>query len=381
MLRRGGRQTFFATCAPGSEAVLHDEVRALGFGRAERQVGGVLFGGTMRDAMRANLWLRTAVRVLWRLARFPASDGDELYRGVHALPWTELMPASGTLWVDAQGQGKGLTHSRFVAQRTKDAIVDHLRERCGERPSVVRDDPDVRIHVLVGRGVVTVSLDASGDSLHKRGWRRHQGLAPLAETLAATLVQLSGWDRRAPLIDPFCGSGTVLIEAALWAGHVAPGLFRSSFGCERWPGHDAAAFARLREEAAAAATWPPKLVLQGGDRDARRIAEARDNAAAAGVEERIALSAGDALALRPRPGWNAWIVTNPPYGERIGDRAAAKGLWRAFGAVLRERCHGYHVAVLADEPALLDALAVGGDRVELVHGGRRCAVLRGTLPA
>lgn len=374
------RHTFFATCAPGLEPLLHAEVRGLRLARDERQVGGVRFEGTFEDAWRANLELRTAVRVLCRLARFEARDADELYRGVSHVPWARWLAPGATLWVDAQTKDSALSHSRFVAQRTKDAVVDQVRALTDTRPDVDRERPGLRLHVHVSRDKVTLSVDTSGESLHKRGWRREQGRAPLAETLAAALVLRSEWDRRAPLLDPFCGSGSILVEAGLIATDTAPGLFRESFGFERLPGHDAAGFAALRARLEARRTMPRKLRLIGTDAARERVEEARANVAAAGLSDLVTLGVADARDFAPRPGWNAWIVTNPPYGQRIGAEGGLVPLYRAFGRALRERCAGYTLALLTSEGELGPALGIEGlDEVRTQNGGLACSLLVGRL--
>ena len=378
------RSTFFATCAPGVEPLLHAEARALRLSRLERQVGGVRFEGTLSDAWRANLWLRTAVRVLARLERFQARDADALFEGASAVDWSRYLAPEGTLWVDAQTRESALDHSRFVEQRVKDAIVDQLRAKHGARPSVSRDDPSLRVHVHLWRDRVTLSLDTSGESLHKRGWRRHQGRAPLSETLAAAVVLASGWDGRSPLLDPFCGSGTLLVEAAWIASGTPPGHLRR-FGFERWPGHDAAGWNRVLADARAAARPRNKLVLWGGDLDAERLEQARENLAAAGVENRVQLEIQDARDFAPRAGWNGWVVTNPPYGERVGARGGAGAsldqLYRDFGARLRESCAGYHLALLSGNPACEEQLALTGlERMALTNGAIECQLLHGRLP-
>jgi 23S rRNA G2445 N2-methylase RlmL len=371
------REVFFATCAPGIEPVLHAEVRALRLSHVEQQVGGVHFEGSMRDAWRANLWLRTAVRVLLRVARFEARDADALYRGAAAVDWSRFVAAEGSLVVSARSKESALDHTHFVEQRVKDAVADQFRARSGRRPSVSKEDADLGIAVHLYHDRCTLLVDTSGDSLHKRGWRRYQGRAPLAETLAAAIVTMSGWDRRSPLLDPFCGSGTILIEAALAAGGTAPGLFRKRFGFERWPGHDPEGYRREVEAARRAAAYPAKLIVRGRDIEPAAIAGARENAEATGLSERIAFEVGDARALEPKRGWNAWIVTNPPYGERIGDERGLEPLYRRFGAILREQCAGYHVSVLSGNPTLARALAIEPlQRTPLKNGALDCELLR-----
>ncbi|MHC5012585.1 MAG: THUMP domain-containing class I SAM-dependent RNA methyltransferase [Planctomycetota bacterium] len=377
------RHVFFATCAPGVEPGLFDEVKALRLARPEQQVGGVYFEGTLEDAWRANLWLRTAVRIFLRVARFPAKDADELYAGAGAVDWSAFVEPEGTLLVDSQTKDSQLTHTHFVQQRVKDAVVDGIRAKTGVRPSVSVEDPHLRIHAHLYKDRATLSVDTSGGSLHKRGWRRHQGRAPLSETLAAAVVMLSGWDRRSPLVDPFCGSGTIAIEAAALAGNVAPGRWRR-FGFERWPGHDAAAFARMRAEAEAAEAFPKKLVLLGSDRDRDRVREARENAESAGFADRIRFERADARDLDFRPGWNAWIVTNLPYGVRVSKEGDVVGLHRRFGERLRERCDGYTLAALCGSTETARALAegLGLERPSLLplwNGALECELLRARI--
>jgi putative N6-adenine-specific DNA methylase len=370
------KREFFVTCAPGLEPLLHDEIRALKLAHVERQVGGVFFTGSLADAWRANLWLRTAVRVLMRVARFPATDADELYHGVQTVDWSEFVLPEGTLVVDAHARDSNLRHTRFLEQRVKDAVVDQLRARSGVRPSVDKDDPDLAIHVHLFRDRCTLLLDTSGGSLHKRGWRRHQGRAPLSETLAAAMVLWSGWDGRAPLIDPFCGSGTILIEAALIAAHIAPGLWRERFGFERWPGHDADRYAELVRATRGAAGWPRNLQLLGFDADPAAIAGARQNVAAAGLSGKVALEVQEIADFSPRRGWNAWIVSNPPYGERVLEPARAAALLRSFAAILRERCAGFHVTLLSGHADLPRALGFAQPkRTPLKNGALDCELL------
>jgi len=381
---------FFATCAPGLEPLLHAELRALRMARTERQVGGAYFEGRLEDAWRANLELRTATRVLLRLARFGARDADELYAGAAAIEWERHLAPDGRLVVDARSRESELEHTRFVEQRVKDAVVDRLRTANGVRPSVDAEDPDLRIDAHLFRDRCTLSIDTSGEALHKRGWRRVQGRAPLAETLAAAVVTLSDWDRRSPLLDPFCGSGTLLVEAALLASGTPPGLFRRQFGFERLPGHDAAAFGAMREALRARPReLPARLALCGSDADAGAIEGARENLEAVGLRERVRLEVADARDFAPPRGWNGWIVSNLPYGVRVGasaKRDASRGerdlgaLHRAFGARLRESCAGYRAALLTGDAALARELGLRFERrVELQNGALSCELLLAQL--
>jgi putative N6-adenine-specific DNA methylase len=374
--------TFFVTCAPGLEALLHEELRGLKLSKLERQVGGARFEGRLEDAWKVNLRSRIAIRVLLRLARFQAPNAEALHAGALEVAWERFLSPDGTFRIDAQTSESALDHSHFVEQRVKDAVADSFRARHGSRPSVDLETPDLSIHVHLSRDRCTLSADTSGDSLHKRGWRKYQGRAPLAETLAAALVLDSGWDRRSPLLDPFCGSGTILVEAALLAADVPPGSFRRSFGFERWLGHDAAAWRAMVDRARAQSRFPPKLVLRGTDADAAAIEGARANAAAAGLADRIELEVANLSAFEPRRGWNAWIVTNPPYGERIGRGTDLGPLYAELGSILKDRCAGYHVSVLSGNPALPAAIGIPTERRRAVRNGPlECEFLGFSIPA
>jgi 23S rRNA (guanine2445-N2)-methyltransferase / 23S rRNA (guanine2069-N7)-methyltransferase len=374
------RESFFVTCAPGLEPVLHEEMKALKLAKVERQVSGAYFEGTLRDAMRANLWLRTAVRVLMRVARFPAANADELYAGAHEVEWSRFIEPTGSLVVDAHSTSSALDHTLFIAQRVKDAVVDALRDAQGVRPKVAKTGADLGVYAHLFKDRCTLLVDTSGESLHKRGWRRFQGRAPLAETLAAGLVLASQWDRRAPLIDPFCGSGTILIEAALLADNIAPGSFRASFGFERWKEHDAATWERVKAEAREMAQPARKTVLLGFDRDPAAVAGANDNIAAAGLSGRIEIARGEALDFAPRKNWNAWVVSNPPYGERLGDERKVRELYQRFGARLREHCAGFHVALLCPATGAAKALGlVDAQHTRIQNGGIECDMLTAAL--
>jgi putative N6-adenine-specific DNA methylase len=310
------------------------------------------------------LWSRVALRILLEVAAFDAPDGDALYEGARAVDWSEWLTARTTLAVRATCRSSRLTHSQFVAQKTKDAVVDRLRDRFGARPSVDRDDPDVLLAVHVARDRATLYLDVGGASLHERGWRARSGEAPLRETLAAAVVRLSGWDREQPLADPMCGAGTVAIEAAAWARRVAPGLARDRFGFERWASHgDAmrAATERLRAEARAA-KLPQGPRIVASDADARAVAMTRENARAAGVE--LAVERREVRDLAPlEPA--GFVVTNPPYGERL---EASDALYGDLGHALR-RLRGHTIALLAGAPAIARVMRRDADRWWILHNG------------
>lgn len=372
------RHELFATCPRGLEAVLHQELKELRMGRIERQVGGCRFQGGPTEVARANLWLRTANRVLLRVDRFPCPGDAALYEAAREVPWERWLRPEGTLRVQARVQDSALTHGRFVEQRVKDAICDRFVERTGARPSVGDEDSDLRIHVHLFRDRATLALDTTGPPLYKRGWRVAQGRAPLPETLAAGVVLLSGWDRRSPLVDPFCGSGTLLVEAALLAAGAAPGLGRS-FGEERWLSSDARAWERARREAQAARRPTPKLQVLGSDLQEERVEDTRANLASAGVDAAVQLEVADGRRFEPRPGWNGQLLTNLPWGVRVSDPGRVLALYEAFGQRLRAGASGYGLALLAGESRQVDALGIPGERTDLANGNQPCVLLRSRL--
>lgn len=350
------RLTCFATCAPGLESILHQEVKELSLPKVERQVGGVRFEASRQDVWRANLWLRTPVRILARVARFSAPDEKALYEGALRVGWSKWLAPDGKLWIDAQTKRSTVDHSRFAAQRVKDAIVDSLRTKSGVRPSVDRDDYDLRVHLHLSSDRATLSVDTSGEPLHKRGWRTAQGRAPLAENLAAALVLDSGWDRRSPFLDPCCGSGTLLVEAAALAAGIPPGAWRKQFAFERLPGHDARRWQAMKEEAIASAKPTPKLTLVGYDRSPERVEQTTEHLKSIGFTGRAQVEIADARRFEPKSGWNGWIVSNLPYGERVDRSDAAMELSRRFGVRLREHASGYHTSLLVGGTKQADLL-------------------------
>lgn len=377
------RKICFATCAPGLEPLLHQEMSALKLAKVERQVGGCYFEADEEGIWQANLGLRTAVRILVRLSRFQATDADALYAGVAAEDWSRYLSPTGSLRVDAKVKQSRLDHSMFVEQRVKDAIVDQFVERTGQRPSVDKLEPDLRVGIHLFQDRVTLQVDSSGHSLHRRGWRRAQGVAPLAETLGAALVLSGQWNRKAPILDPFVGTGTVLIEAALIAANRAPGLTRHRYGFETWQGHDADAYAGYRAALEQQVRPLGKLRLIGCDLEAERIEDAQRNLEAAGFDadsSNFELVSGDALQMDLKPGWNAFLATNPPYGQRVGELGELVPLFQRLGQKWRTEAPGYELSVLSGDPTLANALALPElTRTPVLNGAIECELLGGVV--
>jgi 23S rRNA (guanine2445-N2)-methyltransferase len=373
-------QSFYATASAGTEDLLAAELQAIGAQDVRPGRGGVRFAGDASTALRACLWLRTAMRVLWPLRSFPAADADQLYGGVRAIDWREHLDAAHTFAVDAAGATSALRHTHFTALRVKDAIVDSLRDATGARPTVDPRDPDLRVVAHLSRGRCEVSLDVSGEPLFKRGYRVEPTRASPKETLAAAVILAAGYQGREPLVDPMCGSGTLAIEAALIAQNRAPGLGRP-FGIERWKLFDGALGRELRslrdEARASVRRGAPEIFASDRDPDATRAAAA--NVRRAGLAVRVAT--GDARELAPLspPGW---VVANPPYGERLegGGRKTLKTFIWQLGRAWRE-LHGHRIAVLAGNPEFESAFGMRPvARRTLYNGPIECVLLRYDVP-
>jgi 23S rRNA (guanine2445-N2)-methyltransferase / 23S rRNA (guanine2069-N7)-methyltransferase len=367
-------RSWYATCPRGAEPALEIELRGIGAKGVRPGQGGVRFTGDRAVALRGCLELRTALRVLEPLGEFPATTADELYAGICKLDWADIVTEGLTLAVSATGRAEGLTNTHFVEQRIKDAVVDTLREKKGFRPTVDPRAPDVLIVAHLYDGECSVSLDLSGELLSNRGYRVRTVEAPLREALAAAMVIYSGWDGTTPLRDPVCGSGTLAIEAALFASRRAPNAERR-LACERWPrtaAEDSRTLAALREELAARVVEPPPIFAS--DRDADAVEATRANARAAKVS--LQISQADAREVPPLdpPGQ---LLLNVPYGDRLeaGGRKQLKTFYHQLGAAFRE-LRGHHAAVLSGSEDFESACGIRprGPRRVMWNGPLRCTL-------
>ncbi len=370
------QQQFFATTAKGVEEVLAAELTRLGAEGVVVESGGARFSGGLEAAYRANLWLRTASRVLMPLAEFACETPEQLYQGVRAIGWTGHLTPAMTLAVDCNLRDSALTHSGFVALKAKDAIVDDLRDALGSRPNVDSKDPDLRINVRLFRNRCTVSLDCSGAPLDRRGYRLDRHEAPLKENLAAALIELSGWDGATPLIDPMCGTGTIAIEGALKALRIPPGLLRAGFGFQRWLGFDRELWSRLVEEARQGMLAALPAPVLGSDLSHSAVAMANENARRAGVGDFISLGRSPIAELSPPPGPGT-LIFNPPYGMRLGEEEALKPLYKEIGDTLKQRCKGYTAYLFTGNPALAKCVGLKASRrIVLYNGPIECRLLK-----
>lgn len=330
-----------ATCARGLEEILLGELRALDVADAGVDVGGVRFRGDFTAGMRANWRLRSANRVLLELASWPAPDDAALYAGARTLDHPWLTP-DRTFAIHATSSRSHVRDTRWVALKVKDGLVDGQRERFGRRASVERDWPDLALRVRLHGDRATLLLDTSGEPLDRRGYRTETTTAPLREQVAAAAILASGWDGRGPVVDPMCGSGTLLAEAAAIALGLPPNRLREVWAFEQLPDFDPAAFARVRAEPIPAPG--PQVELWGVDREPSAIAAATRNLEAAGLHGRARLAVGDGFAFEPPPG-PGLLAVNPPWGERLTDTDVAA--WRRLGDLLKQRYRGWKAVVLA----------------------------------
>lgn len=369
---------FFATSAKGVEPILAKELQELGVENLRTASGGVHFEGSMEALYRANLWLRTANRVLMQLAVFSCSTPQVLYQNARQIRWNNWISAEQTLAVDCNCRNSAIDHSHFAALKIKDAIVDQIRDSTGSRPNVNTRDPDIRVNAHIANDSCVLSLDASGDGLHMRGYRRQTVEAPIRETLAAAIVELADWNSEGFFIDPMCGSGTILIEAALKALNYAPGLLRSrgkTFGFQRWRGFDETCWSKLVDEAKGRIRERIPGRLLGYDISRQAIEVAKNNITVAGISQCARLAKGNVLKLNPS-GHTGTIACNMPFGERSGHVEALAPLYRGVGDILKQRCTGYKAYLFTGNLKLAKSIGLRPSRrYTLYNGPIECRLL------
>ncbi len=372
------RLALFATTARGTEDLLAEELKELGAKRIRQDRGGVRFLATLDEALRVCLWSRIAMRVLYPLGEFEAHGAEGLYEAAASVPWEEHLTPDHTFAVEATLRDSEHSHSGFVALKVKDALVDRMRGTLGARPDVDTRNPDVSVVAHLAREKLSLSLDLCGEPLHRRGYRVRPTPAPLKETLAAALLRAAGYTGEEALVDPMCGSGTLLIEGGLIARRRAPGIGRS-FAVERWP-HLGARAKELLEDLRAEARRNERKVLvplRGFDKDPEALEAAQRNVKAARLSEEIQLAEGDATKPFPVPEGGGLLITNPPYGERIGTggQKGMKAFYFKLGDNLRT-LDGWRVYVLAGNPAFESAFhARPSSRRDVWNGPIPCTLL------
>ncbi len=364
-------EQFFATCPRGLEALLAAELATIGAAQIKTVPGGIGFAGSWETCYRANLWSRLATRILWRVARGPYRREEDIYRLAHEVPWHECFGVRRTLRVYMTAIRCPLKSLDFLTLRIKDAVCDRFRAATGERPSVDTAEPNMRIHAFLNDREATLYLDTSGEPLYKRGYKFASVEAPLKENLAAGILQLAGWQPGTPLLDPMCGSGTFLLEAALMAHDAAPGLARK-FGFFRFNNFDAALWQRLLTDAEGRRQPARPQPIFGSDISQDQIERARQNLAAAGMHEAVNLECAD-LLQRVAPAAEGVLVANPPYGVRLEEREKLAAFYPRLGDALKQRFAGWRCYFLSADPQMPKLIGLKATkRMPLFNGALEC---------
>lgn len=378
----------FATTPKAMEDILADELRSLGASNIKTTIAGAYFEGDLPTAYRVCLWSRIANRVLLQFSTFKVTSQDDLYQGVKKINWFEHLQPEGSFAVTFNAKNSlAINNTHFGALKVKDAIVDQMRERFQKRPNIDTEQPDIRINVNLNGETAVLSLDLSGESLHRRGYRDTTIKAPIKENLAAALLIRSGWPgiakQSGSLIDPMCGSGTLLVEGAMIAADYAPGLLRSYYGFMGWKKHDADCWKALLYEAvqrktAGLTTLP---TIAGFDKDRRNINAALTHIANAGLLGKIHLECRDIADAAPALSWKpGLVICNPPYGERLGDEQETAGLYKKFGDSLKARFNHWQAAMITSNPELGFRLGIRSQKpVTFYNGALECKLLRMTI--
>jgi putative N6-adenine-specific DNA methylase len=358
----------------GLEEVLVRELEALGAGSVMKLNRAVSFSGDTETLYKINYSCRTALRILKPLFHFEITEQQDLYDKIHEFPWEDYLDAEHSLAIDAVISYTVFTNSQFVAQKSKDAIVDRLREKLGKRPSVDTENPDLKINVHLFKDLCTVALDSSGQSLHRRGYRKSTGPAPINEVLAAGLVQLSEWDRVTPLFDPMCGSGTLLIESAMLARNIPAGYFREEWGFMKWRDYDAALWEKVMHDCNQLIT-SDRLIMHGSDRSERAIESARENLKFTNLYEDISLEVKSFEDARP-PFEKGFIISNPPYDERlqIDDSLA---FYKMIGDTLKRKYAGYTAWLISSDLESIKFIGLRPSRrIPVFNGPLECRFIK-----
>jgi putative N6-adenine-specific DNA methylase len=361
----------------GLEEVLSQELQRLGARNVETHNRAVSFTGDLGFLYKANLCLRTALRVLVPFKTFKVSDEKSLYNAIQSINWENYMDVNDTLAIDTVVHSEHFTHSQYLSQKTKDAIVDQFRAKTGERPSVDLDKPVLRINLHVVDDVATLSFDSSGESLHKRGYRDKTNLAPINEVLAAGLVLLTGWDKRSPLIDPMCGSGTILIEAALIANNIPPGYYREEFGFERWHKFmpfDEALWNTIFDAAINKITDHKQQIL-GGELSPNVAKKAKENCKLAKVDDVVSIRNCDMKDFDVPPGKGV-VIINPPYGERMV-KDNIQELYKMMGDTFKQKFEGFDCWILSSNMEAFKHVGLRPTRkLTLFNGQLECKFMK-----
>ena len=353
----------------GLETVLAAELKAIGAESVTPERRAVSFLGDKALLYKANFLLRTALKVLRPVAHFSVNRKEDLYDQTKKINWSEYLTLGKTFSIDSTVQSELFVNSMYASLKVKDAIADYFRESFGKRPSVNHEDPDIRIHVYLMGDYCEISLDSSGESLHKRGYRMGQGEAPVNEVLAAGMIMLTGWNGETDFLDPMCGSGTLLIEAAMIARGIPAGIYRKSFAFEKWLDFDEQLFSDIYN---ADYERESSVRIYGSDISVQSCAIARANIKNAGLSKAIEVEVKDFVAMDP-PFENGIIITNPPYGERMKPQSVAD-LYKSIGDTLKQKYAGYSAWIISSsEEGFRNIGLKPSGKIELFNGSLACS--------
>jgi len=372
-------QTFIAKTISGLEEILAGELTLLGAKEVKTIKRAVSFTGDKKLLYEANLWCRTALRILKPLYSFTVTNNDDLYKNIYDYAWDTIFTVDQTFAIDSIINDSAFTHSHFVSQKVKDAVADKFRSISGTRPTVNIENPDIRINIHIYKNQCDVSLDSSGESLHKRGYRYAAGLAPMSEVLAAGLVMLSSWDKHSNFVDPMCGSGTILIEAALIAQNIAPGSFKKSFSFMKWKDYDADLWQKIKNLAVEKET-PIKCSIIGSDYSYEEIKNAKKNVAQAKLQKNILLQIAAYDTFSPPEGGGVMIM-NPPYGERLQEDDII-AFYKSIGDGLKKRYGGYDAWIISSDMNALKFIGLKPTRkIPVFNGPLECRFMKFSIYA
>lgn len=367
---------YFATVARGLEELAAQELQTLGAKKIKPGFCGVAFQGDRTLLYRVNLWARLPFRILKRLKQVNCHTPDDLYNGIQTIDWSDFVTPDYSIAVTATGKNKQLNHSHFTALQVKNAIVDQQRTQFGSRSFVDAKNPDVRINVHIDRDRGVISLDSSGQSLHRRGYRPAVGAAPLKESLAAALIQLSDWSPEQTFYDPLCGSGTLPLEASLQALNLAPGLMRDRFGFETWMDFDSDLWQRLIAEAEGQERSTLLAPILGSDHNPQVIEQAQVNARQCGVEQWVSFKTKELTDIEP-PTETGILFCNPPYGERLGNESELGAFYHLLGTILKQRFKGWVAYILSGNKKLSQTIGLkSSQRFSVYNGSLPCQLMK-----
>lgn len=369
-------KNYFATVARGLEEIAAKELESLGAKEIESGFTGIHFKGDRELLYRVNLWSRILFRVLVPIYEIKSFNAEQLYKNVYHLDWEEYLQPDNTFAVHCTGSNKHLNHTHFSALQIKNAIVDRQRKQTGKRSNIDVENPDVLINAHIEGNRCILSLDSSGGSLHRRGYRPAMGLAPLKETLAAAILEIAQWQPDIPFLDPLCGSGILPIEAALKSLKIAPGLYRKKWGFESWQDFDRPLWEKLLTEAKNGQLSKLPAPIFGSDRNAETLQKARINAQQCHLEHHIQFLQKD-LSQIEAPANNGIIICNPPYGKRLGEVEELGEFYKLLGDVFKQRFSGWTAYILTGNKELVKRIGLKTSRrIPLYNGSLPCTLLK-----